>query len=113
MAAEKHHGSFGFARAVAASRRRRSLLDVLVLVLGVWNGYFLIAFCYQLSIETTRRTSVPHDVTAIWFCGDAVMALGSCAVWAILRARRGASEPAFRSLVGARDRASRSVRVRK
>jgi hypothetical protein len=91
MVSHESHGILGLDEAATPRRRWFSALNVLILALGVWNGYFLAAFLYAVSAQTHPRGPATPTMTIVWLCGDVVIVLAAWAAWAVLRARRRAT----------------------
>jgi hypothetical protein len=68
-----------------------SLRNLLVLVLLLWNGYFLAALIYELFVQSPSRSTVIAVIVWLWVLGDLAILLGSWALRAILRARHSAA----------------------
>jgi len=65
-----------------------SLRNLLILVLLLWNGYFLVSLIYELLVQSPSRNSVLAIIVWLWALGDLVILLCAWAIRAILRARR-------------------------
>lgn len=68
-----------------------TLRNLLVLVLLLWNGYFLAALIYELIVQSPSRSTVIAVIAWLWVLGDLAILLGSWALRAILRARASAA----------------------
>jgi hypothetical protein len=65
-----------------------SLRNLLLLVLVLWNAYFLAALIYELLIQSPARNSVAAIILWLWVLGDVVILLCSWVLRVILRTRR-------------------------
>ena len=65
-----------------------SFRRLLALVLLLWNGYFLAAVLYGLTVQDPARNSVRRIEVTLWFWGDVAVLLVACAVWVTQRRRR-------------------------
>jgi hypothetical protein len=68
-----------------------SLRTLLILVLVVWNGYFLAALIYEQFIKSPAQSTVSAIIVWLWVLGDAAILLCSWALRTILRGRRTAA----------------------
>jgi hypothetical protein len=73
-----------------SNRRERSWLsrrNLLVLVLLLWNGYFLASLIYELLVQSPSRSSMLAIIVWLWVLGDLAIVLCAWAIRTILKAR--------------------------
>jgi hypothetical protein len=75
-------------RRSAALRTWLSLRKLLALVLLLWNGYFLAAVLYGLTVQYPAGDSVRRIEVTLWFWGDVAILLFAWSVWVLRRRRR-------------------------
>jgi hypothetical protein len=68
-----------------------SLRSLLVLVVLLWNGYFLAGTIYELFVQSPSRNQVLAVTVWLWVLGDVAIVIGAVTVRALLRARRNAA----------------------
>ena len=77
-----------------SNRRDRSWLsrrNLLVLVLLLWNGYFLASLIYELLVQSPSRTSVLAVIVWLSVLGDLAIVLCAWATRTVLNARSSAA----------------------
>ena len=68
-----------------------SLRNLLVLVLLLWNGYFLAGLIYQSSVQNPSGDAVTRILITLGIWGDLAILLASWSTWAFRRRRRRAA----------------------
>lgn len=71
----------------AAVKKWLSLRNLLILVLLLWNGYFLAAVLYGLSGDGPWGNAVTNIVVTLWIWGDFAILVVASSVWAVRRRR--------------------------
>ena len=65
--------------------------NLLILVLVIWNGYFMAALIYEQLVRSPSQSTVSAIIVWLWVVGDAAILLCSWALRTILRRRRTAA----------------------
>jgi hypothetical protein len=62
--------------------------NLLAVILPLWNGYFLAAILYGLTVQDPAGDAVRRIEVTMWFWGDVAIVLIAWSFWVLRRRRR-------------------------